>query len=792
MKDDVMSTSDCLKESIENGTRRRGSSGRAGGGSRALLAVAMGMSLLACEAEAQYLDASLNNATVKVGVNCTNYGGAIAWLSSNGGVNLVNNYDKGRQIQQSYYAGTNVVAANQSSSWSPWPWNPITVGDAYGHVSPVLILSTNAGQIYVKTQPMLWDRNNQMSQSYMEQWITLHPTLTNVVVVDSRFTCFRDPNDEWGGPVTRNQELPAVYFVSALNTIKAYTNNLPWSTNALVTIPNSPSSGTFPWVSYKPTEEWTACVDVSSFGAGVYTPIATTAFLAGKAGSASSWNTYDGSTMYIAPIANRAFTANSVFSYRYYLAVGSLSAIRSAFYILHSASNSPPLPPTGLMATAGNRKVSLAWNPSPNTTNYIVKCATNSGGPYAVIASVATTSYTNTSLINGTKYYYVVTAVNSLEESEASSEMTAVPTGINYSPVASAQSVTAALVGARAVTLQGSDADGDPLIYVIVTSPAHGTLDGTPPNVTYTPAAGYLGGDLFTFKVNDGMADSASAAVSVTVVATLLAEDFEHEWADNALANTTNGWTSIGDGDTTNGWTSIGDGDLSSVTNPSAGFGGTEGGGPFPLHYDHASKRRVLKLDTQGAVLAAPLTEAGFADAEVYVDMMICFKVGGSLPTIEAENANVKAVLCLKANGAATNLYVFHGQKFGSGFGKPVFSVATNACAVVPGTWYRLTIVFGAATCAGGNAEAFRVLLDGKELVSSNAYGGGWKTRVFDDPNTPDGGPWFLSAARRSGSVGDTPVSVTGIGFEGEGFIDDLVETYTEPNFSRGTLLMLY
>ena len=38
---------------------------------------------------------------------------------------------------------------------------------------------------------------------------------------------------------------------------------------------------------------------------------------------------------------------------------------------------------------------------------------------------------------------------------------------------------------------------------------AHGVLTGTAPNVTYTPATGYLGTDTFTFKANDGKADEA-------------------------------------------------------------------------------------------------------------------------------------------------------------------------------------------------------------------------------------------------------------------------------------------
>jgi len=171
-----------------------------------------------CNAQAQVLNAFLSNSMVKVGVNSGSYGGAIVWLSGSNGANLVNIHDKGREIQQSYYAGKMITAANQSPSWSPWSWNPIMVGDYAGNVSPVLTLSKNSGQIYVKSQPMLWDRNNQVSQSYMEQWISIHPTLNHVVIVDCRFSCFRDTNDAWGGPHTRDQELPALYFVSALNT----------------------------------------------------------------------------------------------------------------------------------------------------------------------------------------------------------------------------------------------------------------------------------------------------------------------------------------------------------------------------------------------------------------------------------------------------------------------------------------------------------------------------------------------------------------------------------------------
>src|SRR5438067_4028505 len=92
-------------------------------------------------------------------------------------------------------------------------------------------------------------------------------------------------------------------------------------------------------------------------------------------------------------------------------------------------------------------------------------------------------------------------------------------TPVNDPPVANAQSVTTAEDTAEAITLTGSDVDGDALTFTIATQPAHGTLTGTAPNLTYTPAANYNGPDSFTFKANDGTVDSSAAIVSITVTA---------------------------------------------------------------------------------------------------------------------------------------------------------------------------------------------------------------------------------------------------------------------------------
>lgn len=92
-------------------------------------------------------------------------------------------------------------------------------------------------------------------------------------------------------------------------------------------------------------------------------------------------------------------------------------------------------------------------------------------------------------------------------------------TAVNDLPVAIAKSVSAAINTALPITLTGTDAEGSALTYAIVTPPAHGSLSGTAPNVTYNPTTGYTGADSFTFRVNDGTANSVAATVSITVSA---------------------------------------------------------------------------------------------------------------------------------------------------------------------------------------------------------------------------------------------------------------------------------
>jgi hypothetical protein len=110
------------------------------------------------------------------------------------------------------------------------------------------------------------------------------------------------------------------------------------------------------------------------------------------------------------------------------------------------------------------------------------------------------------------------TAGSALNTTAAITDDTTI-TVTNTAPVANAQNVSTPEDTALPVTLSATDAEGNPLTYSVLTQPAHGTLGGTAPNVTYTPAANYSGPDSFTFKANDGLLDSAPATVSITVTA---------------------------------------------------------------------------------------------------------------------------------------------------------------------------------------------------------------------------------------------------------------------------------
>jgi hypothetical protein len=123
--------------------------------------------------------------------------------------------------------------------------------------------------------------------------------------------------------------------------------------------------------------------------------------------------------------------------------------------------------------------------------------------------------YTPAPNFNGTDSFTYQASDGELTSNAATVVLTI--NAVNDLPIASNQAVVITANTPYPIVLVATDIDLNPLTYSIVAAPANASLSGTAPNVTYTPSAGYSGSDSFTFKANDGQADSNVATVSITV-----------------------------------------------------------------------------------------------------------------------------------------------------------------------------------------------------------------------------------------------------------------------------------
>lgn len=279
----------------------------------------------------------IENSSYKVGIKLT-WGGGISYIQDKVNTsydlfNLINQHDTGRLIQQSYY-GTSGDSQYTPGDYNgaSWPYNPVQGGNLVQDHSRIIDIVIEDESIYIKSQPQDWGQLNSLTPSYMENSYTVY---SDRITVDNRFVDFSYYNNPY-----REQELPAFYTVSYLNSFVYYDGFESWTDGDLSYNTNLPFWGSdldseramcqFP-IRQSNKETWCAWVNQDiDYGIGLYVPNVDY-FLAGSFSYDGSKDAGDDSTNYVAPLNSLKIVSGEAIEYSYIICTGSVNQIRNTF-----------------------------------------------------------------------------------------------------------------------------------------------------------------------------------------------------------------------------------------------------------------------------------------------------------------------------------------------------------------------------------------------------------------------------------------------------------------------------
>jgi hypothetical protein len=252
----------------------------------------------------------IDNGQVRLGIK-KDSGAGIAWFSRSGTTeNLLDHFDHGRLVQQSYYG------RKDGSVWDkqPWRWNPVQGGNYQHKASELLELTHDKATLRARVRPRNWAGGELLPDCEMAQHIRLEGTMAII-----RFS-FRYHGSETHPPL--HQEVPAVFINPAYGNMVIYQGDQPW-TGA----PLTKSQPGWPNESRSIPEGWAAWVNAENTGVALFSPIARelTCYRFGTSPSAP------GACSYFAPVVTFAITPGLHFEYEAALALGTPEEMRAGF-----------------------------------------------------------------------------------------------------------------------------------------------------------------------------------------------------------------------------------------------------------------------------------------------------------------------------------------------------------------------------------------------------------------------------------------------------------------------------
>ncbi len=243
--------------------------------------------------------------------------------------NLINRFDPGRLVQQSYYGvGDGPYYTAGTYNGQIWNYNPVQGGNLIGTPSKLVdfSISEDGKTVYIKCRPQDWAQKNSLTPSYMENTYTL---LENGVHVSNRFVDFFGVKHG-----KRHAELPAFYTISHLGVFNYYNGTKPWTGDAYTSLPDEPdwagNNKCYHNVAKGNTETWAAWTNTAGYGIGLYVP-GTEILLAGRHAYNGSKDPYNGATNYVAPLRTMEFFSFEPFAYEYIISTGTVEEMRETF-----------------------------------------------------------------------------------------------------------------------------------------------------------------------------------------------------------------------------------------------------------------------------------------------------------------------------------------------------------------------------------------------------------------------------------------------------------------------------
>ena len=179
------------------------------------------------------------------------------------------------------------------------------------------------------------------------------------------------------------------------------------------------------------------------------------------------------------------------------------------------AENDPPIALSMSATSAEDTALIIELGGTDVDSDLLTFTITSSPQSGALSGTPPSLTYTPSADFFGTDVVMFVVSDGRATSATATFSITVTP--VADPPVAMAATITTVEDTSVVITLNGSDPDGDALQMIVDRGPTQGTLTGTPPVMTYTPAANYAGPDSFTFFASDGGLRSLSATISIDV-----------------------------------------------------------------------------------------------------------------------------------------------------------------------------------------------------------------------------------------------------------------------------------